>query len=65
MDAVNCPLCPLFWLCKAMSPETDIDRANKQNAALRAENHALRERMIDAGLETGYVIKQNNRRDTK
>ena len=45
MDAVNCPLCPLFWLCKAMSPETDIDRANKQNAALRAENHA------EAGLE--------------
>lgn len=59
----HCPLCPLFWLCEATRPEEDIDKANKQNAALRAENHALRERMIAQGIDAGgsvYMTGQKN-----
>jgi hypothetical protein len=56
VDATLCPLCPLFWLCGALSPETDVDKANRQNAALRAENHELRQRMADRGIDAGGSI---------
>lgn len=56
MDATHCPLCPLYWLCLVTRPEIDVDRVNRQNAALREENSALRERMINAGIDAGGSI---------
>ena len=56
MDATKCPPCPLFWFCEATRPETDVDKANRQNALLREENSALRERMINAGIYAGGSV---------
>jgi hypothetical protein len=56
MDAKLCPICPLFWFCGVLGPETDVDKANRQNAALRAENGVLRERMIDEGIDAGGSV---------
>jgi hypothetical protein len=59
----HCPLCPLYWLCLATSPEEDIDKANRQNAALMAENHALRERMIAQGIDAGGLVYVNGQKE--
>lgn len=52
----HCRLCPLYWFCEAVRPETDIDKANRQNAELREENSALRERMIAQGIDAGGSV---------
>jgi hypothetical protein len=52
----KCPPRPLFWFCEATRPETDVDKANQQNALLREENSALRERMINAGIDAGGSV---------
>lgn len=56
MDAKTCPLCPLFWLCGSLLPETDLQKANQRAAKAEAENHELRNRMADRGIDAGGSV---------
>jgi len=59
-----CAYCPWNYIC----PDIDEDNRNimARNYFLSQENSALKERMIDSGLETGASIYCNGQKvDTK
>lgn len=53
-----CALCPMGMLCEAFCPDADERnrKLQRRNYELAEENSKLRERMIEAGLETGASV---------